>query len=70
MYPYKGNYKKSIPWPVQLKNKMITAHLFLACVAFPTLFLYEKGNWFDQERRVGVSLVEYNKTQYSLYFSV
>ena len=30
-------------------------------MVFPTLFLYRKGNWFNQDRRVEVSLTRYNK---------
>jgi len=29
-------------------------------MAFPTLFLHRKGNWFNQKHRVEVSLTEYN----------
>ena len=39
---------------------MITAQ-FLGCMIFPTLFPYRKGDWFNQEYRVGVKLAEYNK---------
>ena len=56
-----GTKKSPISWSTHSKFHNDYCASALVCMAFPTLFPYKKGDWFNQERRVEVSLVEYNK---------
>jgi hypothetical protein len=56
-----GTKENPIAWPAQTKFLNDYCTPALGCMAFPTLFPYGKGDWFNQERRVEVTLGEYNK---------
>ena len=51
-----GTKENPIPWSAQTKFLNDYCTPALGCMAVPTLFLYRKGDWFNQERTVEVKL--------------
>ena len=56
-----GTRDNPISWPTQSLWLNDYSQPFLQCMAFPTLFPYGKGDWFNRERNVEVSLTDSNK---------
>ena len=56
-----GTKTNPIHWPTQSINLNDYCQPFLQCMAFPTLFPYGKGDWFNRERDIDLSLTESNK---------
>ena len=56
-----GTKNNPINWPSRSNRLNDYSQPFLQCMAFPTLFPYGKGDWFNRERNIDVSLTESNK---------
>ena len=50
-----------IDWPTRSRKLNDYSQPFLQCMAFPTLFPYGKGDWFNRERNIEVSLTDSTK---------
>ena len=56
-----GTKNNPINWPTQSRRLYDYSQPFLQCMAFPTLFPYAKGDFFNRERNIEVSLTDANK---------
>ena len=56
-----GTKNNPINWPTQSRRLNDYTQPFLQCMAFPTLFPYAKGDYFNRERNIEVSLTDANK---------
>ena len=64
-----GTKTNPINWPTQRRKLNDYSQPYLQCMAFPTLFPYGKGDWFNRERNIEVSLTDSNKhlLKYAVY---